>query len=140
MPGPTIPRKAWVLIADGEQAVILRNDGDAVYPNLVVTQRLASEAATPHDPADSAPGGAEEGRSPHWLRAQREHFAKELAGLLYTEVHAGRVEKLVVAAPAATLGALRTAMHGEVRSRVIAEVEKDLVHHPVREIERLLSR
>ena len=29
-----IPANAWVLVGDGEKALVLQNEGDATYPNL----------------------------------------------------------------------------------------------------------
>ncbi|RME68010.1 MAG: Host attachment protein, partial [Alphaproteobacteria bacterium] len=45
---------------------------------------------------------------------------------------------ILVAAPK-VLGVVRPALHHEVSRRLIGELHKDLVKHPVREIEKLLQ-
>jgi protein required for attachment to host cells len=42
---------------------------------------------------------------------------------------------LVIAAPPRTLADLRRAFHADVKQRIVAEVGKDLTHHPLAEIE-----
>jgi protein required for attachment to host cells len=54
-------------------------------------------------------------------------------------VRASRVKKLVVVAPARTLTELRLAFHPDVRSCILAEVNKDLTKHPVDAIEKYLT-
>jgi protein required for attachment to host cells len=54
-------------------------------------------------------------------------------------VRARDVPALVVVAPPKTLADLRSAFHADVKSRVIAEINKDLTRHPVGEIERHLT-
>ena len=45
------------------------------------------------------------------------------------------VPALVIAAPPRTLADLRRAFHADVKKRIVAEVGKDLTHHPLAEIE-----
>ena len=40
----------------------------------------------------------------------------------------------MVVAPPRALADLRQALHADVKSQIIAEVDKDLTHHPVGEI------
>ena len=46
---------------------------------------------------------------------------------------------LVIVAPPRTLADIRAALHADVASRVIAEINKDLTRHPVGEIEKRLT-
>ncbi len=50
-----------------------------------------------------------------------------------------KVPALVVVAPPKTLADLRDAFHADVKSRVIAEINKDLTKHPVGDIEKHLT-
>ena len=50
-------------------------------------------------------------------------------------VRTGKVPAIVVVAPPKTLAELGSVFHSDVRSRVIAEINKDLTKHPVAEIE-----
>jgi protein required for attachment to host cells len=51
---------------------------------------------------------------------------------------AGELERLVVVAAPRTLGVLRDHYSPALKKAVTAEVAKDLVKHPVAEIERIL--
>ena len=145
MNGLKIPHNAWVLVGDGEKAMILRNEGDEDYANLVVEKLFEHEK--PLTKAEKAEGATDildnavrkENAHLEWHRLEKSRFAKEVADRLYKLAHAGRFQQLVIVAPPATLGTLRENLHQEVRNRVIAEVDKDLVRHPVYEIERLLT-
>jgi protein required for attachment to host cells len=50
-----------------------------------------------------------------------------------------KVKALVVVAPPRTLADLRQAFHADVKSRIIAEIDKDLTKHSVYEIEKHLT-
>lgn len=148
MSGLKIPHDAWVFVGDGEKAMILRNEGDELYPNLVV-QRVFEQDNPPtrlqgtDRPGrynDVGPGHKSALETTDWHRFEKEQFAKEMADRLYRQAHAGRFDRLVVVAPPAILGRLRQEFHGEVAKRVIAEIDKDLTRHPVGEIEKLITR
>ena len=49
-----------------------------------------------------------------------------------------KVKTLVIVAPPRALADLRHAIHADVKSRIIAEIGKDLTKHPVDEIEKHL--
>ncbi|NRG17066.1 host attachment protein [Rhizobiales bacterium] len=147
MSGVRIDHDAWVLVGDGEKALVFRNEGDADYPNLQVVQMLEHENPATREQGTDAPGRFNDGPSEHksavettdWHRLEKHRFAKEIADALYKAAHKGRFSKLVVAAPPMTLGDLRKAFHKEVLSRVVAEVDKTLTGHPPSEIEKILS-
>lgn len=144
---PDIPHDAWVLVADGEKALILRNEGDAEYPNLEVTRLIEQDNPPTHEQGTDRPGRFNDGPSVHrsavqdtdWHRLAEERFAKDIAEKLYKAAHANRFDKLIVVAPPRALGELREAFHQEVEARVIAEIDKDLTNHPVDEMEKIIS-
>lgn len=144
----TIPHNAWILVGDGEKAIILRNEGDADYPNLIVERLFEHENPPTREQGTDKPGRYNDGPSAQrsamenadWHAIEKTRFAKEISGRLYKLAHAGRFEKLVIVAPPHTLGDLRQNLHDEVRSRVIAEVDKTLTQHPVHEIEKVLTK
>jgi protein required for attachment to host cells len=49
------------------------------------------------------------------------------------------VKVLIVAAPPRTLADLRRDLHGDVKARIIAEVDKDFTKQPLYEIEKHLA-
>jgi protein required for attachment to host cells len=137
----------WVLIADGEKALFLRNEGDAAYPNLQVVRKVEEENPPNREQGTDAPGRySQGGMSPHnsameetdWHRLAKDRFADELADRLYRMAHRGDFERIVLVAPPAVLGAMRQKLHKEVAQRVAAEVPKTLTGHPVDQIEKLL--
>ncbi len=138
----------WVLVADGEKALFLRNLTDAENPNLEVVRE--EEQDNPKDSEQSAnkPGRAQDtGRQQtssfddtDWHELAKERFADDLADILYKQAHKHKFERIVIAAAPQVLGALRDKLHKEVQWRVVAEVDKDLTNHPPHEMEKVLSK
>jgi len=152
----TLKNNGWLVIADGEKALFLRNDGDEVYPHLTVFRELTHENPRTGDQGADRPGrlsdggpsaaGAPGGSNAHrsavqetdWHRVEKDRFAKEIAERLYKTAHKNGFEQIVLVAPPPVLGALRKELHKEVQDKVIGELGKDLTNHPVHEIEKLL--
>lgn len=136
----------WVVVADGEKALFLRNEGDEKYPNLEVARELHENNPATHDQGTDRPGRFNDGPSVHrsavqetdWHRIAKERFADEIAERLYKMAHRGDYRKVVLVAPPLVLGEMRKKLHKEVESKVVAEVPKTLTGHPVPEIEKLL--
>jgi len=143
-----IPHQAWVLIGDGRKALVMRNEGDETYPNLQTTTVFMDQA----NPATAQLGSDRPGRSMEhfsgrrsgmeqtdWHEIAEHRFAQGVASTMCARDHAGEISALVVVAPPKTLAELRGAFTDSLRGKIIAEVNKDLTHHPVHEIERLLT-
>ena len=143
-----ITKGTWVLVADGEKALFMRNDVDAQDPDLNVVR--LEEQDNPSDLEQSAnrrgrmndngPGHKSAMDDTDWHELAKERFAADLADILYKQAHKGAFERLVIAAPPNILGELREQMHKEVADKVIAEVPKTYSNHPIDEIEKLLKR
>ena len=89
--------------------------------------------------AQFAQGGGTMGEADyHQLEEAR--FAAECADMLRKRALARKYDKLVVIAPAKTLGELRKHYHKEVESRLIGELAKDLTGHPIPDIEAALKK
>jgi protein required for attachment to host cells len=73
-----------------------------------------------------------------WHDLEEHRFAREVADALQRTMRENATEALVVVAPARTLADLRKAFHGDVKKKIVAELDKDLTKHPVHEIERQL--
>lgn len=151
-----IPHDSYVLVADGKKMLFFRNEGDEAFPNLQVVSAVEQDDAKTGDqgtdtPGRSAAGGAalasgmsvKAGRSAyeqtdfHTLEEQR--FAADAAEMLKRRALANEFEKLLIVAPAGTLGELRRHYHKEVEARLIGEIAKDLTNHPVEQIERVIA-
>lgn len=143
---PRIDTGTWIVIADGEKALILENEGDAQDFNF--RTRRVEEQENPPDRAQGtdAPGRRSDGPQGHysamdetdWHRLGKERFARDLADLLYRAAHAGRFERLVLAAAPHVLGDMRPNLHKEVTDRLLGEIPKTLTNHPLDEIERIV--
>ena len=136
----------WVVVADGEKALFLYNEGDALYPTLRVFREMEQENPPSREQGTDKPGRYSDASSSHrsavettdWHRIGKERFAREIAARLYAYAHRGRFDALVLVAPPHVLGDLRRELHQEVADRIVAEVPKDLTKHPVDQIEALL--
>ena len=51
-----IPAGAWILVADGKKALLLRNDGEELYPNLHVIKKSVQENPATHVQGTDRPG------------------------------------------------------------------------------------
>jgi protein required for attachment to host cells len=137
----------WVVVADGEKALFLRNEGDSEYPNLQVMREMNEENPRTNGEGDEKPGrnfdGANGNKSAFeesdWHRMGKERFADDIAEKLYLLAHRGKFQKIVLVAPPVVLGEMRKVLHKEVSERVVGEVPKTLTNHPVPEIERILA-
>ncbi|MGR3630592.1 MAG: host attachment family protein [Limimaricola soesokkakensis] len=142
-----IDNGTWVLVADGEKALILENVTDDQHPNLRVVRKEEQENPPDREQAtdkagrlaDTGPGQRTALAETDFHQLAKDRFAADLADILYRNVHKGRFEKLVIVASPQVLGALRSEMHKEVADTVVAEVPKTLTNHPVAEIEKAVA-
>ncbi len=141
-----LPHDGWLVVADGEKALFLRNEGDEKFPNLEVFREMEQENPKAQDWAANKPGRFNDGASVHrsavedtdWHVLEKERFAREISDKLYKLAHQGRFSKLILVAPPNTLGEMRQEMHQEVTDKIIGELDKTLTNHPVHEIEKIV--
>lgn len=134
----SVPKGAWVLVADHSKAMLLENTGTPIVPLLEV--RLVMEAAAnplTHDQGSDRPGrvfagshhSAVEETDLHAQTGRRflEHAAAEL-----DKARADRgIKAVVLVAPPKALATLRETISDAVRAAMVGELDKDLVHMPV---------
>ena len=147
MSGFKIGHDAWVLVCDGRKALVLRNEGDAMRPDLKVEHDM-HDAANPrtHEHGADRPGrlqtmGMGQRSSvemPDYHDQQERMFVESVARTLSRLCDDRNIKSLVVVAALRALANVRNALTPEVRALVTAESDKDLTRHPVPEIERLL--
>lgn len=138
---------AWIVVADSNKALLLRNLVEYPAPSFeVIDEHLPTVGADDLKPSDQSGRRADGGPNqksavaePHWQEDARDRFAAELAGFLYARAHKGAFDALVLVAPPKVLGALRSSLHQEVAGRVVAEIAKDLTNHPVSKLETLIK-
>jgi len=143
-----IPHDAVVLIGDGRKALFLRNRGDEKFPDLRVERVFADANPPTHEQGTDKPGRAFARAGTHrrsgleptdWHDIEEHRFAREVAAALERLVREAKIKSLIIASPPRTLADLRQALHADVKKCIIAELPKDLTHHPVHEIEKHLA-
>lgn len=143
-----LPRGAWVVVADGEKALVLVNEGDEQDMNLVLRRKQEQDNPQAQAWSTDRPGRFNDGpgvqrsavADTDWHELEKERFAAHLADSLYKDAHAGRFETLVILASRVVLSRLRKDLHPEVRDRILLELPKVLTNHPLDDVEDLLSR
>ena len=139
--------KTWVVVADGEKALILGNRSRSTTPDLQVVAREEQDnpptAAQSTDRAGRRSDGGPNQRSAmeetNWHDLAKGKFARDLCHLLSVHAQRGEFDKLVLVAAPQVLGAMRAEMAPAVTNAIVAEVPKTLTNHPVPDIEKRLS-
>ena len=141
-----IAHNAFVVVADGRKALLLRNEGDATHPNLVVEH--AEERVNPSNGEQTTdrPGrsfsSVGPGRSAYeetdFHQLEEDRFAADTAAMLKDRALANDFESLIVVAPPKTLGEMRKHYHKAVTERLTGEIDKTMTGHPIDEIEKML--
>lgn len=152
------PLRTWALIADGARARILENDGpihgDTQHGTLGHGQSqhdwtpveglvFHGDHSDTHDlvsdrqgrsfsPTGAGRSALESHTDPH--RQQKTKFVGHLADVLEQQLQAGAYHRLIIAAPPAALGDLRSAISSKVRDTVMAEFAHALTKTPDHEI------
>ncbi|MGE3691348.1 MAG: host attachment family protein [Novosphingobium sp.] len=141
-----IANGTMLLIADGTRMLLLRNQGDVVYPDLKVVEHRATDNPPNRELLSDSPGvsfasghqGRDTHKAPDPHQENEDRFAAEAAAAL-SAIARHNEAGLIVVAPPTTLGVLRKHYGPHVKERLIAEIAKDLVNHPVAEITRLVT-
>ena len=138
----------WVVVCDGAKALVLENAGNRMHPNLHTRQVFEQPGLSDRELSADRPGrafnsvgsarSAVEQVDRHVQDEQR--FLTQVAAHLDKAVLAGDTPSLIVVAPPRAIGILRRAYSSHVRQALRAEVEKDFVKLPVKEIERHLCQ
>jgi protein required for attachment to host cells len=137
----------WVVVCDGAKALILENAGDAKFPNLRTISVLEQENLPTRALGTDVPGrtNASVGRiksaveQTDWHDQAERQFLTRLVQHLDAAVGTGKTKSLIIVAPPRALGVIRPACSQALKDAVRAEVDKDFVKMPVREIEKHLT-
>ncbi len=148
MPVHDLRNETWVLVADGEKALFLVNDGDAEYPVLNVRREEHQDNPPDIEQSANRPGRQSESSRAATLCLRGYRLARTCQGPLRRR--AGR-DPLRAGAqgqvrPDRARGRARTSWESCARSstrrsadKVVGEVDKTLTNHPIDEIERILK-
>ncbi len=142
-----LSNKTRILVVDGAHALVLRNDGDAISPNLKLVKAYEQDNPATRDQGSERPGRINDslGRksameATDWHRIAEEKFVTRIAGDMAKDLAAGEFENFILAAPPTALGEFRKAANGALAKATILEIDKDLTRHPVPAIEKLLLK
>lgn len=142
------PTRTWIVIADGAHAQVFESLGPQQRLTPIETMTLSGDHRASHELLTDRPGRTHESVGPgrHALqpasdphRALKRSFAEHVVATLETRLHEKSFDRIVLVAPAKTLGDLRAALSPGLRAVVHAEVDKDLIKTPVNEITAHLS-
>jgi protein required for attachment to host cells len=143
------PIRTWVLIADGARARILENDGPGRGLKAVDGMVFRGDHSATHDLVSDREGRSQSshgpGRSaieahsdPH--RELKVKFARHLADILDREFDAKSFDRVILVAPPATLGDLRSQLSQKVQTKITGEVAQDLTKTPNSEVGEHLEK
>lgn len=140
---------ASIIVTDGRKALFLRNEGDAEFLNLRLVHKWEQRLEADRDLKSDAPGRTFSSRDGGTRRSSYEEmdfheeaevrFASKLADFLHEQCLHNAIKELIIVAPPRTLGELRNHLDPHISNLVTAEIAKDLVKHPIADIERLLA-
>lgn len=142
------PKDTWLVVADSEKALFMKNMGDAQTPDFQVVRAVVQDNPSTSDQGTDKPGRFNDGPSVQrsgvqqtdWHELEKTRFAEDLAERLLALVRHHDAKRLVLAAAPSVLGDVRRVMHADVRNAIIAEVPKTLTNHPTEEAVRLALR
>jgi len=149
MPKKQKKTKTWILVADGARARILLSEGWQSGLALVHSEENEASTEPTRDLGSDRPGrvhdSADVGRhamAPRvdWQRQEKAQFAARMAAYLNKGAKDGAFDRLVLVAPPQALGDLRAKLDKCARTRVSAELNKDLTNLAEHELPAYLEK
>ena len=140
--------RTWIVIADGAKARFLVNTGPGKGLQPANIADMSADLAATHEIGTDRPGRVHDRFGPgrhamapraDWHQQDKAHFAAEVAKIINRSAQGGTFERLVLVAPAKTLGELRHGLDGHAAALVSGELAKDLTHIVDRDLPAHLS-
>jgi protein required for attachment to host cells len=143
--------RQWILVADGAHARIFEKDDPLSSMHQV--NDLTCDHELTHEHGRDAPGRVFESASniqhmyekkTDWHDHQKELFSKKLAELFIKQHTEKNFSKIYLVCPPVIMGYIRKYLEGYLgklphgSTPDIKEISKDLVHHPLQDIEKFL--
>ena len=137
----------WVVVCDGKKALVLENVGDEKLLNLKTRQVYEQPDLKTHELGTDAPGRAFSSvgtarsavEQTDWHDQEEQKFLHKLTEHIDAAVVGGKAKSVIMVAPPRALGVLRHSYSSHLRSAVRAEIDKDFVKLPVRDIAKHLA-
>lgn len=142
-----LEKDTWVIVADGEKALFLRNDGGAAQPDLTVVRieqqdnpRHGEQVSDkPGRRADNGLGQRSAMEEADWHALAKDRFAADLSDILKRMVQRDRIKRMVLVAPPKVLGEMRDQLHDTVKHTILAEIPKTLTGHPLPDLQKIVT-
>ncbi|MGJ0451672.1 MAG: host attachment protein [Methylocystis sp.] len=139
---------AWVLVGDGRRALFFQNHGDAELLDLRVVETRVDDNPPTHEQGTDRPGRSFTSFSPgrsavqnvDWHELEEERFARAMADRINQAAESGELNAIAIVAPPKALGEIRKELSVKAQSKVVGELAKDLTRHPLKDIEKALTR
>lgn len=139
---------AWVVVCDGEKALIFENKGDRQYPDLRMREVHDHDNPSTAEQGADRPGRSHSSVGPgrsavgqtDWHDQAEAQFLKGIAEKLHLAAHNGTAKGLVIVAPPRALGMIREHYTPAIKQALLKEIDKDLVKMPADQIERHLLK
>lgn len=131
-----LPNGTLVAIADGEQLLLFRNQGDEKQLDLVNldTPKVSDENKSAGvRNQDGGPGGSD----PRDL--DESAHAAGVAEWINGQVLKNKVDNLVIIADPKSIGEMRRHYHKETKAALIGEITKTLTNSPIPDIEKAIA-
>ena len=113
----------------------------------------SSRPASTYNPATRDQGSDKPGRSfaskggvrsavedVDWHELEEERFARAMADRINQAAESGELNAIAIIAPPKALGEIRKELSVKAQSKVVGELAKDLTRHPLKDIEKALTR
>ena len=143
----TLKHGPWVVVADGQKYLLLRNKLDTEFIDLRVigveeienppARELSSDRSGRMN--DTFVGAKSALSETDWHKVEKQRHAQHLAEKLEDWAGKGLYEDIVIIADAHSLGQLRAAYGGKTKVRILGEIAKDLTNMPVDKIEEAVT-
>ncbi len=139
---------AWVLVGDGRRALFFQNHGDADLLDLRVIETRIDDNPPTHEQGTDRPGRSFTSFSPgrsamenvDWHELEEERFARAMAERINRAAESGELHAIAIVAPPRALGEIRKELSVKAQGKVVGELAKDLTRHPLKDIEKALTR
>jgi protein required for attachment to host cells len=147
MPLSDLKHGTWIIAADGARALLLRNDGAGRKPKFTLLRRYEQDNPATRDQGTDRPGRTNDSTThksameeTDWHQMAEDRFVHGMADLLLSAYNRHEFESLIIVAPPNALGEMRKALPDRIRDLVVTEINKDLTHLPVAELQDAVTK
>jgi protein required for attachment to host cells len=147
MPFDALKHGTWIVVADGTRAMLLRNEGSTLKPRFALLNRYEQSNPATREQGTDRPGRTNDSgthrsamEETDWHQLAEDRFLHDIAGVLSSAFHRHEFDALIIAAPPAALGEMRKTLPDRIRDHIVTEINKDLTHLEVRELEKIIPK